>query len=171
VVGDTTSSPAGALTAAEQLVDAGVNGVYAPIDPNTAFALVTALRQLGAKVKVALFPTGYGGDLTQAGPNASQVAQGVHFTVGLLVQALKGAGSQPTSSSLLTALSNIHDWNYLGLWGGKTLDINNRNDTQNVDGPGNCTCVVKYTGTSFHLASGADPICGPVIPGLNETAG
>ena len=62
--------------------NAGVNGVYAPIDPNTAFALVTALRQLGANVKVALFPTGYGGDLTQAGPNASQIAQGVYFTVG-----------------------------------------------------------------------------------------
>jgi len=190
--------------------NAGVNGVYAPIDPNTAFALVTALRQLGANVKVALFPTGYGGDLTQAGPNASQVAQGVYFTigpepvemstsatqlfakyshaagvtgepteasydgwgsVGLLVQALKAAGSHPTSSSLLTALSNVHNWNYLGLWGGKTLDINNRNDTQNVDGPGNCTYVVKYSGTSFQLVPGADPICGPVIPGLNETPG
>jgi branched-chain amino acid transport system substrate-binding protein len=190
--------------------NAGVNGVYAPIDPNTAFALVTALRQLGANVKVALFPTGYGGDLTQAGPNASQVAQGVYFTIGpepvemhtsatellqkysrtagvtgepteasydgwgsigLLVQALKAAGSHASASSLLTALSNIHDWNYLGLWGGKTLDINNRNDTQNVDGPGNCTYVVKYSGTSFQLVPGADPICGSVIPGLNETPG
>ena len=52
--------------------NAGVNGVYAPIDPNTAFALVTALRQLGDHPKVAVFPTGYGSDLTPAGPGAIQ---------------------------------------------------------------------------------------------------
>ena len=39
-------------------------------DPNTAFALVTGLRNAGANIKVAIFPTGYGGDLTQAGPGA-----------------------------------------------------------------------------------------------------
>jgi ABC-type branched-subunit amino acid transport system substrate-binding protein len=190
--------------------NAGVDGVYAPIDPNTAFALVTALRQLGANIKVALFPTGYGGDLTQAGPSASQVAQGVYFTiasepvemhtaatelfqkyshaagvtgepteasydgwgsVGLLVQALKAAGSHPTSASLLTAFSNIHSWDELGLWGGKSLDINNRSDTQINGAPGNCSYMVKYTGSTFQPVPGADPICGTIIPGLNETPG
>jgi ABC-type branched-subunit amino acid transport system substrate-binding protein len=190
--------------------NAGVDGVYAPIDPNTAFALVTALRQLGANVKVALFPTGYGGDLTQAGPNASQVAQGVYFTIpvepvelhtsatqlfqkysqaagiagepteasydgwgsiGLLVQALRGAGSHPTSSSLLTALSNIHSWTNLGLWAGKSLDLNDRTNTQIAGGPGNCAYMVKYSGSAFQLVPGADPICGTIIPGLNETPG
>jgi ABC-type branched-subunit amino acid transport system substrate-binding protein len=189
---------------------AGVNGVYAAVDPNTAFALVTALRQSGDNPKVALFPTGYGSDLTQAGPNATQVAQGVYFTigsepvemhtaatelfqkylaqagikgepalsmysgwgsVGLLVQALNGAGSHPTSGSILTALSKIHSWNNMGLWGGKTLDPNNRNDTADADGPKNCTYMVKYEGKTFHLVSGADPICGPIISGLNETPG
>jgi branched-chain amino acid transport system substrate-binding protein len=163
---------------------------------------------LGANVKVALFPTGYGGDLAQAGPNASQVAQGVYFTIGsepvelhtsatelfqkysqaagvtgepteasydgwssigLLVQALKAAGSQPTSGSLLTALSNIHSWNNLGLWGGKSLDINDRNNTQVNGAPGNCSYMVKYSGNAFVPVTGADPICGTIIPGLNET--
>jgi ABC-type branched-subunit amino acid transport system substrate-binding protein len=189
---------------------AGVNGVYAAIDPNTALALVAALRQDGVTPKVALFPTGYGADLEQAGPNASQIAQGVYFTIGpepvemhtpatellqkslraaglseepaeatyngwgsigLLLQGLKGAGSNPTQSSLLSALSKVHKWTYLGLWGGKSLNINNRSDTANADGPGNCTYMVKYVGKAFKLVSGADPICGPTIPGLNETPG
>jgi hypothetical protein len=49
------------------------------VDPNTAFALITALRQAGVNLKVALLPTGYGGDLLQAGPGALQSAQNVYF--------------------------------------------------------------------------------------------
>jgi ABC-type branched-subunit amino acid transport system substrate-binding protein len=189
---------------------AGVNGVYASTDPNTALALVAALSQNGVKPKVALFPTGYGSDLEQAGPSASQSAQGVYFTIGpepvemntaatelfqknlraaglsaepaeatydgwgsagLLLQGLKGAGSKPTQSSLLASLSKITDWKYLGLWGGKSLNLKDRSETTNADGPGNCTYMVKYQGKTFHLVKGADPICGPTIPGLNETAG
>jgi ABC-type branched-subunit amino acid transport system substrate-binding protein len=58
---------------------AGVDGVTATVDPNTGFALITALRQLGANPRVALLPTGYGGDLQQAGPGAQHVAQNVSF--------------------------------------------------------------------------------------------
>jgi ABC-type branched-subunit amino acid transport system substrate-binding protein len=60
---------------------AGVDGITASVEPNTAFALVTALRQLGVKLKVALLPTGYGGDLTQGGKDAIQSAQGIYFYV------------------------------------------------------------------------------------------
>jgi ABC-type branched-subunit amino acid transport system substrate-binding protein len=58
---------------------AGVDGLTTQTDPNTAFALIAALRQAGANPKVALLPTGYGGDLQQAGPNALQEAQNVYF--------------------------------------------------------------------------------------------
>lgn len=58
---------------------AGVNGVTASTDPNTAFALITALRQSGANPRVAVFATGYGGDLQQAGPSAKQTAQNLSF--------------------------------------------------------------------------------------------
>ncbi len=61
---------------------AGVDGFTASTDPNTAFALVTGLKQAGANIKVATFPTGYGGDLTQAGPGALTAAQGVYFSIG-----------------------------------------------------------------------------------------
>ncbi|MDA8046119.1 MAG: ABC transporter substrate-binding protein [Actinomycetota bacterium] len=57
----------------------GVEGFVASVDPNTGFALVTALRQVGADLEVALLPTGYGGDLDQAGPGALTTGQGVYF--------------------------------------------------------------------------------------------
>ncbi len=58
---------------------AGVDGVSGSVDSNTFFSLVTGLKQAGVNVKVALSPTGYGGDLTQGGPGAVQSAQGVYF--------------------------------------------------------------------------------------------
>jgi ABC-type branched-subunit amino acid transport system substrate-binding protein len=61
---------------------AGVDGMTASVDPNTGYALITALRQAGANIKVNLLPTGYGGDLLQAGPGALQAAQNVYFLLG-----------------------------------------------------------------------------------------
>jgi ABC-type branched-subunit amino acid transport system substrate-binding protein len=58
---------------------AGVDGVYGSVDPNTAFALISALRQDGGDVKVAVLPDGYGGDLSQAGPGAISAGQGLYF--------------------------------------------------------------------------------------------
>jgi ABC-type branched-subunit amino acid transport system substrate-binding protein len=187
--------------------NAGVDGVYAPIDPNTAFALVTALRQAGANPKVALFATGYGGDLLQAGPDANQVAQGVYFvlgvepvelqttatkkftrylseagisteptfgeydgytTVGLLLRGLEAAGTSPSAPSLINALSHIHNWDDLGLWGGRTLDINNR--TAPIQGPGNCAWITRFEGRSFQLVAGANPICGQIVGNLDTSS-
>jgi ABC-type branched-subunit amino acid transport system substrate-binding protein len=184
---------------------ANVDGFTASTDPNTSFALVTALRQAGVDLKVPAFADGYGGDLVQAGPSASQVAQNVYFTLGyepvemntpatqqfvhalnsvgvtgdptfaeyngyasvvMLVQALKAAGPQVSSSSLMSALSNIHSWDAGGLLGNHPIDINNR--AQQVD---NCQYFTKYVGSSFQLVPGADPLCGSVIPGKTVTAG
>ena len=58
----------------------GVDGVVSETDPNTSFALISALRQVGANIKAALVPDGYGGDLAQAGPGALAAGQGVYFT-------------------------------------------------------------------------------------------
>ena len=62
-----------------QMKSKGIDAFTASVDPNTGFALVTALRQAGVNLKVALLPTGYGGDLQQAGPGALQAAQNVYF--------------------------------------------------------------------------------------------
>ena len=61
--------------------DGGVDGMASETDPNTTFALIQALRQAGDDLKVAVVPDGYGGDLSQAGPAAAQIGQGVYFTL------------------------------------------------------------------------------------------
>jgi branched-chain amino acid transport system substrate-binding protein len=181
---------------------AGVDAFYASVDPNTGFALITALRQEGDDLKAAVLPDGYGADTLQAGPGALQAAQNVYFTlgaepvemntsatkqfqadlatagttgvptyseyngyesVGLLLQALKSAGGNPTTASLTTALSNIHSWDALGLWGGRAIDINDRTD---VLATSTCTWVTKLVGSDFQLVPGADPLCGSVLKGV-----
>ncbi len=61
---------------------AGIDGLAAPIDANTEFAVVKGLRQEGVNLKVVLASTGYGGDLIQGGPDAQRVAQGIYFLLG-----------------------------------------------------------------------------------------
>ncbi|HET9732328.1 MAG TPA: ABC transporter substrate-binding protein [Acidimicrobiales bacterium] len=58
---------------------AGVDSLVPAIDQVTAFALIKALRTEGVNLKVALLPTGYGGDLVNGGPGAADAAQGVYF--------------------------------------------------------------------------------------------
>jgi ABC-type branched-subunit amino acid transport system substrate-binding protein len=181
---------------------AGIDGLYPGVEPNTAFALITGLRNQGVDLKAALLPTGYGGDLLQAGQGALNDAQGVYFllpfepvemetpetkqlvadfasakisaapgfssysgylAVGLLVRALKAAGSNPTQASVTTALSTIHDWDGLGLFGGHKVDINDRENL--IGSPDECGWVTKLSGKSFTLVKGADPVCGAGIPG------
>ncbi|HLH28784.1 MAG TPA: ABC transporter substrate-binding protein, partial [Acidimicrobiales bacterium] len=58
---------------------AGVDGVAPGVDPNTGFALITALRQDGAHIKVPFLATGYGIDVLNAGAPTIQAAQGSYF--------------------------------------------------------------------------------------------
>jgi ABC-type branched-subunit amino acid transport system substrate-binding protein len=180
---------------------AGVDAVTASTDPNTAFALITALRQSDANPKVAVFATGYGGDLQQAGPNAQQVASGLSFlsswepvemhtsatmqfqsdlksanvttdptyaeyagytSIALLVQGLQGAGSNPSQSSLINALSHITNFNAAGLFGSHSINLSQRVGSL---GPDNCYWFAKYNGSTFQPVSGAVPLCGTVVPG------
>jgi branched-chain amino acid transport system substrate-binding protein len=74
--------------------NAGVDGLFLPVDPNTAFALVGALHQLGANLKSILLATGYGGDLL-ASTATVQAAQGVEFsTIGAPAEANTPATKQ-----------------------------------------------------------------------------
>ena len=61
--------------------NAGVDALTPLTDPNTGFALVTALDNLGVKLNVTLLATGYGADLLQAGPGALKAAQNVNFSL------------------------------------------------------------------------------------------
>jgi ABC-type branched-subunit amino acid transport system substrate-binding protein len=182
--------------------DAGIDGLYPTVDPNTGFALISGLRDQGVNLKAALLPTGYGGDLLQAGPGALNQAQGVYFNLpyepvemktaatrqleadfasakitmaptfssyngyvatGLLVRALKDAGGAPAQASLLTALSNIHDWDAMGLFGGHKVDINDRVNV--VAGADNCAWIMKLEGRTFTPVPKLSPVCGELIAG------
>lgn len=187
--------------------DAKVDGIVMQMDPDTAFGIIKGLRDQGVNLKVALLPTGYGGDLLQAGPGALAAAQNVYFlsgyelmemgtpatksfaadlksagvngvpaygmyngyiSVGLLVQALKAAGANPTSASLLTALSGIHDFTALGLYGSHKLDINDRENI--VAGADNCQWIAKLEGSTFKPVPNAIPVCGDIVPGKTVAA-
>jgi ABC-type branched-subunit amino acid transport system substrate-binding protein len=78
-----------------------------------------------------------------------------------LVQGLKGAGANPTQSSLIESLSHITDYDAAGLWGGHQTV----NWSQRAVGPTQCFWMTKLSGSTFHLISGSDPVCGSVIPG------
>lgn len=56
----------------------GADVLYAPVIPETAFALVTGLRQAGVHLKSVLLATGYGADLLKSPPTV-RAAQGVGF--------------------------------------------------------------------------------------------
>jgi branched-chain amino acid transport system substrate-binding protein len=73
---------------------AGVDGLFLPTDPSTSFALIVALHLLGAKVKAALLPTGYGGDIL-ASKAAVEAGQGIDFeTIGQPAEANTPATQQ-----------------------------------------------------------------------------
>jgi branched-chain amino acid transport system substrate-binding protein len=59
--------------------NSGADGISTSLRPNTSFALVAALKQLGVNVKSFLLLTGYGSDLLASAPSV-QVAQGVDFS-------------------------------------------------------------------------------------------
>lgn len=58
--------------------ESGADVLYAPVIPETAFALVSGLRKAGVEMKSVLLATGYGADLLESPPTV-EAAQGVGF--------------------------------------------------------------------------------------------
>jgi branched-chain amino acid transport system substrate-binding protein len=183
---------------------AGSNGLITSIEQNTEFALVEALRNEGAPIKVVLNATGYGADLAGGGPGATRIAQGQYFltsyepmemntpatqkaeadfqkyggitgdptfgeyqgylAIAALVQGLKAAGSHPTQASLINAMNGITNFNGLGLYGTHSVDFSLANRGK-VEGADNCDYITQYSGSTFHLVNGMEPICGITVPG------
>jgi branched-chain amino acid transport system substrate-binding protein len=71
------STDMGAIALA--MKNAGVDGIYLPVVPNTGFALAASLRQIGVKPKSFVLATGYGSDLL-ASSAAVTAAQGFEFS-------------------------------------------------------------------------------------------
>jgi branched-chain amino acid transport system substrate-binding protein len=79
---------------------AGVDSVTGGVVPATVFALNTALRQQGVKVKVVLMPTGYGADLAEGGPAAATDAQGLYFQLAFQPVEMQTAATKQFQSAL-----------------------------------------------------------------------
>lgn len=133
--------------------DTDAQGVtfYMPFEP---IELHTAGTEAFAQ---ALAAVGVKGDPSFAEYNA-------YMSVDMLVQGLKAAGSSPTSTSLITALNGIHNYNGAGLFGDHTLDLGNRPNAE--AGVGGCEWYTRLEGTTYKLIPGDEPLCGTVIKGL-----
>jgi branched-chain amino acid transport system substrate-binding protein len=125
---------------------------YEPVEVNDA-----ATRQFEADLKAA----GVSGKPTYAQYNG-------YVSVGLLVRALKATGGDGKSAAIISALSKVHDWDALGLFGGRTLDLNDR--VNGLGGADNCIWITKLEGNDFKLVPGADPICGKELKGVTVSA-
>lgn len=91
-----------------------------------------------------------------------------YASVAMLVQALQSTGASPTSASLLTALKGIKSFNAWGLLGSKNTFEPSDKAAQVIGTP--CVYYTRLEGTKFNLVSGADPICGTLIPGVTVSA-
>lgn len=79
--------------------NAGVDGVYLPVVPNTAFALAAALKAEGVNLKAVVLATGYGGDLLQSQAGVA-AGQGLDFATNAQPVDLNTAGTQQFQQAL-----------------------------------------------------------------------
>jgi ABC-type branched-subunit amino acid transport system substrate-binding protein len=144
--GDLTSGGPGAQQAAQGVY---FLTAYQPVELNTS-----ATQQLQSALSTY---AGVKGLPTFAEYNG-------YASVDALVQGLKAAGSNPTQAAFINAMLGITDYNAVGLYGSHSVSFALA-DRGQASGPDNCYYVVQYQGTTFHQVSGAEPICGAVIPG------
>jgi branched-chain amino acid transport system substrate-binding protein len=144
--GDLTSGGPGAEQAAQGVY---FLTAYQPVEMNT-----TATQQFQSALSTY---AGVKGLPTFAEYNG-------YASVDAFVQGLKAAGSNPSRSAFINAMLGITNYNAVGLYGSHSVSFALA-DRGQASGPDNCYYVVQYQGTVFHLVSGADPICGAVIPG------
>jgi branched-chain amino acid transport system substrate-binding protein len=76
----------------------GVTGLYAGMDNNSNFALATAMRQAGTKLKAVVFPTGY--EPTVINTPAWQDAQGDYFSTTFRPFSVPNAGTRQMQAAL-----------------------------------------------------------------------
>jgi branched-chain amino acid transport system substrate-binding protein len=87
-----------------------------------------------------------------------------YLSVDALVQGLKAAGPNATQASFIDAMLKITNYQGLGLWGGHSISFAMA-DRGQVSGADNCIWITQYEGSSFHVISGLDPLCGQTVPG------
>lgn len=88
-----------------------------------------------------------------------------YMSVDSFVAGLKEAGGQPSQAQFIDAMLKIRSYNAAGLYGSHTIGFAMDQRGSGTAGADNCVWVVQWDGSSNHLVSGAQPICGTVVPG------
>jgi branched-chain amino acid transport system substrate-binding protein len=118
--GSVSFGPA-ALTAKQK----GVNVLYAGMDDNSNFALLTALKQDGVKIKTVLFPTGYEPSVIKS-PSWTAL-QGAYFLSEFRPYSAPNAGTKQMAAALQKyehrAPSDFATFNIYEAWLGADLMI------------------------------------------------
>ena len=141
---DTLQAGPGALKEAQNVY---FTLIWEPVELHTA-----ATKQFQADLKAVGFTS-----------VPSVAIYGGYTSVVLLVRALKAADGATDHAALIKALSQIHDWNAAGLFGSRTIDINQRGM---VGGTAPyCYYVSKLVGSGFETVPNAEPVCGDLVPG------
>jgi branched-chain amino acid transport system substrate-binding protein len=146
----------GDLQQAGSGAEAAANGVYFPLQFEPVELHTSATEQLQkdlASVGVTTDPT-----------FAEYVG---YLSVDLLVHGLEKAGADPTQADLIKALNGIDPYDAAGLLTGHTLNVGAR--TPVPSGVDNCLWFTRLNGTKFQLVPGAEPVCGSLIPGIDNT--
>lgn len=115
---------------------AGIDGLYVAMDDNTNVAAITAAKQAGVKLKVALAATGY--DQTLLGdPTAVQNAQGSYFSTAGTPVELKTPATRTFTAALkkYEGFSGVPGYDYYEGWQDadlliKGLQVTGRNLSQ-----------------------------------------
>jgi branched-chain amino acid transport system substrate-binding protein len=87
-----------------------------------------------------------------------------YVSLDAFVTGLKAAGAHPTQASFINAMLGITSYNAVGLYGAHSIGFT-MNQRGHAAGADNCFWVTQFSGSSFHLVAGADPICGSILPG------
>ena len=90
-----------------------------------------------------------------------------YLSVDLLVHGLEKAGANPSKADLITALNGIKNYDAAGLLGRESLNVGAR--TPVPAGVNNCLWFARLNGTTYQLVPGAEPVCGSLIPSIDNS--
>ena len=87
-----------------------------------------------------------------------------YASVAAFVSGLRAAGNDPTRAQFISAMLGIRKFNAAGLYGSHSVGFAMDQRGQGAYGADDCSWLVRWSGSSFQLVPGADPICGRNVP-------
>ena len=99
------------------------------------------------------------------GDYATENVYHAYISVDAFVTGLEAAGPHPTQAQFINAMLGIRSYNGAGLYGSHSIGFAMDQRGLGSNGADNCAYLMLFQGSSFHLVSGGEPICGVTVPG------